>query len=56
MFWAAILKQKTIVTFEISTLKISLSQSLVQKQESLNLEPKMPDLNISGLELGNQRP
>ena len=36
--------ENTIVIFEINVLEFVLLQSLVQKQKSLNLGPKRPDL------------
>ena len=39
--------------FEISILEFVLLQSLVQKQKSLNLWPKTPDLHILKLEVEN---
>ena len=38
--------ENIFVIFEISVLKLVLLQSLVQKQKSLNLGPKMLDLAI----------
>ena len=35
----------------ISALEFALLQSLIQKQKTLNLGPKMPDFRILGLEL-----
>ena len=48
-FWARILK-KSIVIFEILTLKFFYLKNFMKKQKSLNLGPKMPDLGILGLE------
>ena len=45
--------KKTIVRFEISTLKFACLQSLTKKQKCLNLGPKMPDLCVFGLEFEN---
>ena len=45
--------KKTIVIFEISTLKFVYLQNFTEKQRCLNLEPKMPDLGIFGLEFEN---
>ena len=42
--------EKTIVVFEISTLKFAYLQNFPKKQKCLNLGPKMPDLGIFGLE------
>ena len=39
--------------FEISTFKFVNLQNLTQKQKCLNLEPKMSDLGILGLEFEN---
>ena len=50
--WARI-KKKTIVIFEISTLKFVYLQNFTKKQKSLNLGPKMPDLWIFGLGFEN---
>ena len=51
---------KSTVIFEINALDFDLLQSLIKKLKSLNLGPKMSDLNISGLEfenyIWNQRP
>ena len=44
------LKKKTIVRFEISTLKFVNLQNVTKKQKCLILGPKMPDFGISGLE------
>ena len=49
-FWARIFK-KTIVIFEISTLKFVYLTNFTKKQKCLNLGPEMPDLSIFGLEL-----
>ena len=38
--------ENTIVIFKITVLKFVLLQNLVQKKNSLNLEPKIPDLSI----------
>ena len=45
--------RKTIVIFEISTLKFASLQNFSKKQKCLNFEPKMPDLGILGLEFEN---
>ena len=45
--------ENTIVKIEISALEFVLLQSLVQKQKSLNLGPKMPYLVMFGLECQN---
>ena len=45
--------RKTIVIFEISTLKFIYLQNSTRKQTCLNLGPKMPDLGIFGLEFEN---
>ena len=45
--------RKTIVIFEISTLKFVYLQNFPKKQKCLNLGPKMPDLGIFGLEFEN---
>ena len=42
------LKKKTIVRFEISTLKDAYLQILTKKQKCINLGPKMPYLGILG--------
>ena len=42
--------QKTIVIFEINTLKFVKLQNFMKKLKCLNLGPKMPDLGIFGLE------
>ena len=42
--------KKTIVVFEISTLKFAYLQNFPKKQKCLNLGPKMLDLGIFGLE------
>ena len=42
--------RKTIVIFEISTLKFVYLQNFTQKEKCQNLEPKMPYLGIFGLE------
>ena len=42
--------QKTIVIFEISTLKFLYLQSFAKKQKCLNLGPKLPYLGIFGVE------
>ena len=42
--------EKTIVIFEIIILEFVKTQSLVQKRNSLYLEPKMPDVSIFGLQ------
>ena len=41
---------KTIVVFEISTLKFVYLQNFVKKQKCLNLGPKMSYLGIFGIE------
>ena len=43
--------EKIIVIFKISVLEFVFRQSLVQKQKSLNLRPKMGGMGIFGLEL-----
>ena len=45
--------KKTIVIFEISTLKFVYLTNFTKKQKCLNLGPEMPDLGIFGLELEN---
>ena len=40
--------RKTIVTFEIRTLKFVYLQNFMKKQKCPNLEPKMPYLGIFG--------
>ena len=40
--------RKTIVIFEISTLKFVYLQNFTKKQKCLISGPKMPDLGISG--------
>ena len=42
--------KRTIVIFEISTLKVVYFQNFAKKQKCLNLGPKMPHLGIFGLE------
>ena len=42
--------RKTIVIFEISTVKVVCLQYFTKKQKCLNLGPKMPYLGIFGLE------
>ena len=42
-----------IVMFEISVLEFILLQSLVEKQKSLNLRPRMSYLSTFGLEFEN---
>ena len=42
--------KKTIVIFEISTLKFVYLQNFMEKQKCLNFGPKVPDLGILGLE------
>ena len=42
--------KRTIVIFEISTLKVVYLQNFAKKQKCLNLGPKMPHLGIFGLE------
>ena len=44
---------KTIVRFEISTLKFVSLQKFLKKQKCLNLGPKIPFLGIFGLEFEN---
>ena len=39
--------------FEISALEFVSLQSLIQKQKSLNIESKMPDIGIFELEFEN---
>ena len=41
-------QKKTIVIFEISTLKFVYLQNFTKKQKFLNLGPKMSDLGILG--------
>ena len=41
--------KKTIVIFDISTLKFVYLQNFTKKQKCLNSGPKMPDLCIFGL-------
>ena len=41
--------KKTIVIFDISTLKIVYLQNFTKKHKCLNSGPKMPDLCIFGL-------
>ena len=41
--------RKTIVIFEISSLKFVSLQNFMKKQKCLNLRPKMSDLGILGL-------
>ena len=45
--------RKTIVIFEISTLKFVYLQNFTKKQKCLNLGPKTPDLGNFGLEFEN---
>ena len=45
--------ENAVVIIETSTLEFVLLQSLVQKQKSLNLGPKMPYSGIFGLEFEN---
>ena len=45
--------QKTIVIFEISTLKFVYPQNYTKKQECLNLGPKTLNLGIFGLAFEN---
>ena len=45
--------KKTIVRFEISTLKFVYLQNFTKKQKRLNLGQKMPDVGILGLEFEN---
>ena len=51
------LQKKPIAIFEINTFTFVYFQrkikNFMRKQKCLNLEPKMPDLGISGLEPGN---
>ena len=47
------LKKKPVVIFEINTLIFVYFQNFMKKQKCLNLEPKMPDLGIFGMEPGN---
>ena len=42
--------KRTIVIFEISTLKVVCLRNFAKKQKRLNLGPKMPHLGIFGLE------
>ena len=41
--------KKTVVIFDISTLKFVYLQNFTKKQKCLNSGPKMPDLCIFGL-------
>ena len=45
--------ENVFVIFEISVLEFVLLQSYVQKQKSLNLGPKMPDVGNFELEVIN---
>ena len=45
--------RKTIVRFEISTLKFVYLQNFPKKQKCLNLGPKTPDLGNFGLKFEN---
>ena len=45
--------ENAVVIIETSTLEFVLLQSLVQKQKSLNLGPKMPYSGVFGLEFEN---
>ena len=45
--------KKTIVRFEISTLKFVYLQNFMKKQKCLNLGPKTPNLGNFGLEFEN---
>ena len=40
--------KRTIVIFQISTLKFEYLQNFTKKQKCQNLGPKMPDLGIFG--------
>ena len=42
--------EKTVVIFEISTLKFVYLQNFAEKQKFLNLSQKVPYLGIIGLE------
>ena len=42
--------KKSIVIFEICTLKFVYYENFTEKQKCLNLGPEMPDLCIFGLE------
>ena len=42
--------KKTVVRFEICTLKFLYLQNVTKKQKCLNLGPKMSDFGIFGLE------
>ena len=44
---------KTIVIFEISTLRFAYLQNFMKKQNCLNFGPKMPDLGILRTEYEN---
>ena len=45
--------KKTIVRFEINTLRVVYLQNFTKRQKWLNLGPKMPDLSIFGMEFEN---
>ena len=45
--------EKNTDIFEASVVKIAFLQSLVQRQKSLNLRPKVPDLVTFGLQFEN---
>ena len=45
--------KKTVVIFEIITLKFVYLQNFPKKQKCLDLGPKMPDLGIFALEFAN---
>ena len=51
-FWVRILK-KTIVIFEISSLKFVYLQNFTEKKKCLNLGPKIPKLRIFELDFEN---
>ena len=51
IFWLEF--EKNIVRFEINIFELILFQRLGQKEISLNLKQKMPDLRIFGLAFRN---
>ena len=55
LIWVVLGKnfKKTIVRFEISTLKFVYLQNFMKKQKCLNLGPKTPNLGNFGLEFEN---
>ena len=45
--------ENIIAVFEIKVVELALLQYYVQKQKSLNLAPKMPDIGIFGPKVEN---